>query len=337
MCIIALSTNEYIAMFTTVEQNIKFAECYIAKKKDATRRKLEFTLSLQAFINMKLQTHCAYTGLPFSDTIEEEKMTMERIDNDKGYINGNVVPVMKKYNSLRNNLTSETIDNEIQYRIDKITSIEHALMELERTIYDTNIRLNSLDESKHVCKKEQVLIKKYVIPAHKCDKYRRAINNLVAAQLKLGERQALIDKNMMKILHPKTSKAEKQHLTKANVRIERKLKSQEVIINAQRTFLAKFVKGLRVTTSAAYEDVAMSEAETLTKQLDAYKEKSDKLYADIQRQREIIEDLKLIALIRFENLSATDCEKIAYGLPLSTSIVKLLKHKTGYNLLNNHI
>lgn len=327
-------------MFTTVTQNIKFAECYVAKKKDAMRRGIEFTLSFQAFVNMKMQTQCAYTGLPFSETVEEDKMTMERIDNDKGYINGNVVPVMKRYNSLRNQLTSKTIDLEIVYREDKATAMEDQLQDvnvlilnLEHQLYD--LKDDVIDETKL----KQVLVEKCVVPAKKQPHLIKALNTLHGVQLKIDERQANLDRAKMLYADPKASEATRQHWKAAIPKIEDKVKSQVKIYNAQKTALIKFTKNMRVYMSVQHATSEQRERIEIMASLRENKELATQLTQAIIRQREIIKELKVIkpALIKFENLSPKDKVKVEYGLPLSTSTLNLLKHKLGYSLLVNHM
>lgn len=80
---------------------------YDQTKRSAERRGLDFDLSLRDIENLCDQKYCAYSGEKFSTgkkVKEKEKLTFERLDNNKGYVKGNVVPVKLKYNNLRGNL-----------------------------------------------------------------------------------------------------------------------------------------------------------------------------------------------------------------------------------------
>lgn len=76
----------------------------------ATRRNKEFSLTLLYLNNIMKQTHCAYSGVKFSDDKSSgDYMTLERLDNSKGYIDGNVIPVAHVFNSLRGSKTVEQL------------------------------------------------------------------------------------------------------------------------------------------------------------------------------------------------------------------------------------
>lgn len=72
-------------------------------QKSAKSRGKDFNLDRMYIENMLLQTHCAYSGERFGSG--DDKMTLERWDNDKGYVKGNVVPVKLKYNHCRSDLS----------------------------------------------------------------------------------------------------------------------------------------------------------------------------------------------------------------------------------------
>ena len=86
----------------------------------AQRRNKDFNLSLNYLNNIMAQTHCAYSGEKFSSRDDNEKMTLERWNNNVGYVEGNVIPVKKKYNNARGNFEKEELIqrmNEISGRI----------------------------------------------------------------------------------------------------------------------------------------------------------------------------------------------------------------------------
>lgn len=75
----------------------------------ATRRQKDFGLTMAYLANIAQQEFCAYSGEKFSEGVNDDMMTLERFDNDKGYVPGNVIPVKKKYNSARGNFSLEQL------------------------------------------------------------------------------------------------------------------------------------------------------------------------------------------------------------------------------------
>ena len=51
---------------------------------------------------------CYYTGTKFTDTIVR---SIDRVDNDKGYFDNNIVVCTVKINSIKNDLTVKEISN----------------------------------------------------------------------------------------------------------------------------------------------------------------------------------------------------------------------------------
>lgn len=75
----------------------------------ATKRQKDFSLTMSYLSNIAQQKLCAYSGEPFREGVNDDMMTLERFDNDKGYVPGNVIPVKKKYNSARGNFSLEEL------------------------------------------------------------------------------------------------------------------------------------------------------------------------------------------------------------------------------------
>lgn len=70
----------------------------------ALSRHKDFNLTEEYVKNILDQKTCAYSGETFGKD-SPNIMTFERVDNDLGYVLGNVVPVKNKYNSRRSSLT----------------------------------------------------------------------------------------------------------------------------------------------------------------------------------------------------------------------------------------
>ena len=72
--------------------DLSIAQSYIDKAKYAKEKGLEFTISFNQYKRLVTRKKCEYTSLPF-DTSPQHKLTLDRIDNSKGYIPGNVVAI----------------------------------------------------------------------------------------------------------------------------------------------------------------------------------------------------------------------------------------------------
>ena len=90
---------------------VEIAEKYVQKAKNAKSRRMEFSMSLYSFSNIVTQTHCAYSGIKFDK--KDNILSLERIDNSIGYVDGNVIPVILKLNNIRDSHTLESIELEI--------------------------------------------------------------------------------------------------------------------------------------------------------------------------------------------------------------------------------
>ena len=90
---------------TPVEFDLMVARKYKHKENDAHQRNLSFTLTFAQFRHLFTRKNCAYTGIPLTvsllSTQPDTDLTVERIDNTKGYDVGNVIAVCKAANSLK--------------------------------------------------------------------------------------------------------------------------------------------------------------------------------------------------------------------------------------------
>jgi len=77
--------------------DIKIAQWYVSKHQSAQTRGIEFSMSITALRNMAISTKCYFTGLPLCD----KTRTIDRVDNTKGYVKGNVVACHASFNNLK--------------------------------------------------------------------------------------------------------------------------------------------------------------------------------------------------------------------------------------------
>lgn len=106
---------------------ITIARYYVYKHKNATNRGLEFTLTFNDIRRLLSTKRCKYTGIELTKpegngTPKPTDRTLERIDNTKGYVTGNVVAVCHAANQLKSvwedensPLTFENIKSMIKY------------------------------------------------------------------------------------------------------------------------------------------------------------------------------------------------------------------------------
>lgn len=82
--------------FVSTEFELLVADMYRRKVNSARHRNIEFRLSLVSMRNLLRTTHCPYTGLELTIQRGDGKPlrptdgVIDRIDNQKGYVPGNV-------------------------------------------------------------------------------------------------------------------------------------------------------------------------------------------------------------------------------------------------------
>ena len=77
---------------------LKLARAYLSKAQSSKARGIEFNLSFTSYKNLYRAKRCFYTGIQFD---EQHKKSIDRIDNSKGYIKGNVVACWDQVNHLK--------------------------------------------------------------------------------------------------------------------------------------------------------------------------------------------------------------------------------------------
>ncbi|ASD51985.1 Srd anti-sigma factor [Pseudomonas phage PspYZU05] len=129
------------------------------KRADAKRRGYAYELSYKFMENICSQTVCLYSGEHFSEDHWNERMSLERIDPNKGYIQGNVIPVKCKYNSLRGDLeTPEQFKEAIDALRKKLYNQELALSEQTRAKANRENKIKTLQHNIKRCKNKVALV-----------------------------------------------------------------------------------------------------------------------------------------------------------------------------------
>ena len=88
--------------------------------KSAKQRGKMFNLTHFYIYNLLNQQYCAYSG----EVLSNSNTTFERIDNNKGYVIGNVIPVVERLNQLReDNTIDEMIENR-DWLVSELTALK---------------------------------------------------------------------------------------------------------------------------------------------------------------------------------------------------------------------
>lgn len=297
-------------------------QCYVNRTMSAPTRGLEFNMSVNAFIRIKQQTHCAYSGIEFTEVsknggYQPYAQTLERIDNTKGYVDGNVIPVCYLYNNVRKTYTSETIDKGIRQVESDIRDREMLIEKLDAYLKAYSI-VGVKTGGVEVKQKPHISNKSYDwwIKQHNhrdgnirtAKKYNGLMNDVITRAAKKG-----IDGV------PKKQRKVFAQWSKSLDIAKNQIKMTEARLNA---FYEKHGK-VGMYSSAHDQVDEATIARTVTEKENAVKE----LNTLIERKGVLIE-LKPV-LKKFENLSDTEKALLVEGLPLSTSKVKFLRHKIG--------
>lgn len=93
-----------------MELDERVARKYLSLKDSAKVRGIEFSLSLTSLKNIYRSKRCYYTGQTMSlGGNNHNSLTIDRVDNTKGYVSGNVVACVKWFNEAKGSLTPEDI------------------------------------------------------------------------------------------------------------------------------------------------------------------------------------------------------------------------------------
>jgi hypothetical protein len=109
------SCSKTILCFKTQMRDIEIAQKLVNKKNNAFTRGIHFELSFKRMKQLCAQKRCFYTNTPFvgiapSKTgkppgpVHPHAMTIDRVDNDLGYIDSNVVACTYEFNSLKRDM-----------------------------------------------------------------------------------------------------------------------------------------------------------------------------------------------------------------------------------------
>lgn len=94
----------------TSNLDIKVAEKLIRIRKSAEDRGIYFCMTFSEVKRLLSVEKCYITGVKFEEVANSPKQrTFDRLDNTKGYVNGNVIACTKEFNSIKGNITIEQV------------------------------------------------------------------------------------------------------------------------------------------------------------------------------------------------------------------------------------
>lgn len=111
----------------TTVTDLEVAKKLININQSAMDRGIEFNLSFEYVKKMLEYKTCYYTNIPFTDDGLTAR-SFDRIDSDRGYVEGNVVACTIDINSKKSNLT-----------FDEIASLYNKLLKIKRNSTRVNI------------------------------------------------------------------------------------------------------------------------------------------------------------------------------------------------------
>lgn len=295
--------------------NLELAKCFVTKAENSKKRGIEFNMSLANFANLKAQTHCAYSGLPFNDHSE---FSFERIDNEVGYIDGNVIPVLRSINSARGSYTLENIDARLEqlgHELRRLTETQLKFIDQRKTSVEKMIAAQERDKN----------AKKRRIPHKMHLRFLDLMKQVKIRQDRIDHRKGLIDE-----LKTKKNTKHKKSLMDTHTK---KLEAQNLDLLSWTQKATAFVNNFQETNIPL---VVISPRAIKYKNHIALVDKQlENIPANIERTRELIAQTEIVkvGLQKFSNLSEAQKSRLVLGVPLETPTFKLLKHKVGYNLI----
>lgn len=91
--------------------DLEIARKMLNKANDAKQRNIDFSLSFSTFKRLMYTKKCFFSGVNF-ENVENHPLSrsIDRLDNSKGYVEGNVVACTVRMNSMKNSLSIEQIN-----------------------------------------------------------------------------------------------------------------------------------------------------------------------------------------------------------------------------------
>ena len=92
------------------DTDVVIARKLINMHDSATKREIEFNLSFKRLKRLVRTKKCFYTNIPLNFIrYDEHQLTIDRVDNNIGYVDGNVVACSRKFNEIKGEITVDSI------------------------------------------------------------------------------------------------------------------------------------------------------------------------------------------------------------------------------------
>lgn len=99
------------------------ANKYYAKFKNATQRGIEFDLSFTDMKKLLKKSHCEYTGVLLDTNDDKLRPSVERIDENLGYVKGNVALVSVHANNFKSRVLDHGGEKSLALTLDELSSM----------------------------------------------------------------------------------------------------------------------------------------------------------------------------------------------------------------------
>jgi len=115
-------------------------ECLVARKyrdkvTSSKTRNIEFKLSLNEFRQLLMRKNCAYTGIPLTLHTQGNQsntdLSIERVDNSRGYVKGNVISVCHAANNIKSVFEDPSTFLTVKDAVKMFASIEKMTTQLK--------------------------------------------------------------------------------------------------------------------------------------------------------------------------------------------------------------
>jgi len=91
--------------------DVNLCEKYLRVAQSAKNRGLEFSISLCTYKNLLRRKFCPYSGVPLVKYGVNNNTSIDRIDNSRGYVPGNVIACSMDANMMKANIPLDMVLN----------------------------------------------------------------------------------------------------------------------------------------------------------------------------------------------------------------------------------
>lgn len=334
----------YFVLIEIVMDNVKIAECYVQKAIFARKAGKEFSMSFTNFANLKNQTHCAYSGIEFTET-GDHTFSFERIDNSIGYVDGNVIPVSRAINSTRGSIKDKKgVDEKIKELTNKKELNDLALKILNQKLIE---RENKISQILNDGDLPTISKTKWVVRANSPE-FNKIFNHIREYEI----HQCVINKAIVCLkqhrknlddLPPNARKEKRKKVQKLNLTViaqqEAKIKKHQKVLKRLESVRSPFFNKLK--TRVCYEIVdnqnekinliesLKTEISLIKKEIEQRTKNNDGIEKGLKYMPYVLNGIE-----KFSNLSEFDKKCLKLGYPLGTSRVKILKQIAANKIAN---